>query len=222
MPAEPSRNSSAHHARVGFRSSVSNVVDGLPLSSHRADAARTALGQDFHEARERRFDDDWDDEIRSELVGAIARRSLRCGPVPWARAGWRCSCHIILVPLGVSWAFMTLIANYRGIRQDDHDAMVLAQRWSKYMAVTFAVGAVSGTVRDVRVRLALAAVHGALGRCVRCPVRVRGHLLHRGDLRLDLHLRMAADEAVDASSLASRSCWRASWAAPRSSQRTPG
>src|SRR4051794_9557831 len=54
--------------------------------------------------------------------------------------------HIILVPLGVSWAFMTLIANYRAIRHDDADALRLAQRWSKYMAVTFAVGAVTGTV----------------------------------------------------------------------------
>src|SRR3954467_6027487 len=54
--------------------------------------------------------------------------------------------HIILVPLGVSWAFMALIANYRGIKHNDADAMELAQRWSKYMAVTFAVGAVTGTV----------------------------------------------------------------------------
>jgi Cytochrome bd terminal oxidase subunit I len=44
--------------------------------------------------------------------------------------------HIILVPLGVSWAFMTLIANYRGLRHNDRDALTLAQRWSKYMAVT--------------------------------------------------------------------------------------
>ena len=54
--------------------------------------------------------------------------------------------HIILVPLGVSWAFMTLIANYRAVRHGDRDALMLAQRWSKYMAVTFAVGAVTGTV----------------------------------------------------------------------------
>ena len=41
---------------------------------------------------------------------------------------------------------MTLIANYRAIKNDDADALLLAQRWSKYMAVTFAVGAVTGTV----------------------------------------------------------------------------
>ena len=38
--------------------------------------------------------------------------------------------HIILVPLGVSWAFMTLIANYRAVKHNDADALKLAQRWS--------------------------------------------------------------------------------------------
>ncbi|MDM7855541.1 cytochrome ubiquinol oxidase subunit I [Cellulomonas alba] len=69
-------------------------------------------------------------------------------PVPWARSqmAFTLASHIILVPLGVSWAFMTLVANYRGIKHHDADALRLAQRWSKYMAVTFAVGAVTGTV----------------------------------------------------------------------------
>ncbi len=69
-------------------------------------------------------------------------------PVPWARSqmAFTLAFHIILVPLGVSWAFMTLIANYRAVRHRDAEALVLAQRWSKYMALTFAVGAVTGTV----------------------------------------------------------------------------
>jgi cytochrome d ubiquinol oxidase subunit I len=69
-------------------------------------------------------------------------------PVPWARAqmAFTLATHIVLVPLGVSWAFMTLVANYRAIKKGDADALRLAQRWSKYMAVTFAVGAVTGTV----------------------------------------------------------------------------
>src|SRR3954447_778678 len=54
--------------------------------------------------------------------------------------------HIILVPLGASWAAMTLIANYRAIRRNDDAALRLGHRWSTYMAVTFAVGAVTGTV----------------------------------------------------------------------------
>src|SRR6476660_3113768 len=69
-------------------------------------------------------------------------------PVPWARAqmAFTLMFHIILVPLGVSWAFMTLIANYRAVKHRDRDALMLAPRWSKYMAVTFAVRAVTGTV----------------------------------------------------------------------------
>ena len=41
---------------------------------------------------------------------------------------------------------MMLIANYRGLRKGDEDALLLARRWSKVVAVTFAVGAVTGTV----------------------------------------------------------------------------
>lgn len=69
-------------------------------------------------------------------------------PVPWARGqmAFTLGFHIILVPLGVSWAFLTLIANYRALKHGDGDALLLAQRWSRYMAVTFAVGAVTGTV----------------------------------------------------------------------------
>src|SRR3954469_24189902 len=54
--------------------------------------------------------------------------------------------HIILASVGVAFPAIMLIANYRGLRRDDADALRLAQRWSKYMAVTFAVGAVTGTV----------------------------------------------------------------------------
>lgn len=66
----------------------------------------------------------------------------------WARSqmAFTLAFHIILVPLGVSWAAMALVANYRGIKHNEIDALRLAQRWSKYMAVTFAVGAVTGTV----------------------------------------------------------------------------
>src|ERR1043165_2789238 len=78
-----------------------------------------------------------------QAIGALA-----VDPVPWARSqmAFTLGFHIVLVPLGVSWALMTLVANYRAIKHDDADALLLAQRWSKYMAVTFAVGAVTGTV----------------------------------------------------------------------------
>ena len=80
-------------------------------------------------------------------MAALITALVAVDPVPWARVqmAFTLACHIILVPLGVSWAFMALIANYRGLK-GDRDALLLAERWSKYMAVTFAVGAVSGTV----------------------------------------------------------------------------
>ncbi len=46
---------------------------------------------------------------------------LAVNPVPWARSqmAFTLAMHIILVPLGVSWAAMTLIANYKAIKHDD-------------------------------------------------------------------------------------------------------
>jgi cytochrome bd ubiquinol oxidase subunit I len=54
--------------------------------------------------------------------------------------------HIILACMGVAFPAMMLIAEYRGRKHDDPDALLLAQRWSRAVAVLFAVGAVTGTV----------------------------------------------------------------------------
>src|SRR3954469_13331259 len=54
--------------------------------------------------------------------------------------------HIVLASLGVAFPAMMLIANYRGLKRGDADALLLARRWSHVVAVTFAVGAVTGTV----------------------------------------------------------------------------
>jgi cytochrome d ubiquinol oxidase subunit I len=54
--------------------------------------------------------------------------------------------HIVLSCLGVALPATILLANYIGLKRGDSDAIELARRWSKAMAVTFAVGAVTGTV----------------------------------------------------------------------------
>jgi cytochrome bd ubiquinol oxidase subunit I len=54
--------------------------------------------------------------------------------------------HIVLACIGVAFPALVLTANYIGLRRDDPDAMRLARRWSKVAAVTFATGAVTGTV----------------------------------------------------------------------------
>jgi cytochrome d ubiquinol oxidase subunit I len=101
---------------------------------------------------------------------------LAVDPVPWARAqmAFTLATHIILVPLGVSWMFMTLIANYRGIKKGDADALTLAQRWSKYMAVTFAVGAVTGTVLTFEFGLLWPRFMGKWGEAFGVPFAIEG------------------------------------------------
>jgi cytochrome d ubiquinol oxidase subunit I len=71
--------------------------------------------------------------------------------------------HIILASLGVALPALMLIANYRGLRHDDADALKLAQRWSKAVAVTFAVGAVTGTVLSFEFGLLWPAFTGRFG-----------------------------------------------------------
>jgi cytochrome bd ubiquinol oxidase subunit I len=71
--------------------------------------------------------------------------------------------HIILASLGVALPALMLIANYRGLRRDDADALKLAQRWSKAVAVTFAVGAVTGTVLSFEFGLLWPAFTGRFG-----------------------------------------------------------
>ena len=54
--------------------------------------------------------------------------------------------HIVLACFGVAFPAMMLIAEYRGRKHGDAEALKLAERWSRAVAVLFAVGAVSGTV----------------------------------------------------------------------------
>jgi cytochrome d ubiquinol oxidase subunit I len=108
-----------------------------------------------------------------QLVGPVLGA---VNPVPWARSqmAFTLAFHIILVPLAVSWAAMTLIANYRAIRHDDADALLLAQRWSKYMAVTFAVGAVTGTVLSFEFGLLWPRFMGQWGEAFGVPFAFEG------------------------------------------------
>jgi cytochrome d ubiquinol oxidase subunit I len=60
--------------------------------------------------------------------------------------GFTLGFHIVLACFGVAFPAMMLIAEWRGRKRGDDDALRLARRWSKAVAVLFAVGAVSGTV----------------------------------------------------------------------------
>jgi cytochrome d ubiquinol oxidase subunit I len=72
--------------------------------------------------------------------------------------------HIVLASLGVAFPAIMLIANYRGLRHGDADALRLARRWSQVVAVTFAVGAVTGTVLSFEFGLLWPAFTGRFGK----------------------------------------------------------
>lgn len=82
--------------------------------------------------------------------------------------------HIILVPFGVAFTFLMLVANYRGIRRGDAQALLLAERWSKVSAVLFAVGAVSGTVLSFELGLLWPGLMGRFGAAYGLPFAVEG------------------------------------------------
>ena len=76
--------------------------------------------------------------------------ALASGPVQLTPArsqmGFTLAFHILLVPIGVALPTIMLIANYKGIKHGDAAALSLARRWSHAAGLTFAVGAVTGTV----------------------------------------------------------------------------
>ena len=81
--------------------------------------------------------------------------------------------HIILVPFGVAFTFLMMVANYRGLHGDEA-AMRLAVRWSKVAAVLFAVGAVSGTVLSFEMGLLWPGLMGTFGAAYGIPFVVEG------------------------------------------------
>src|SRR3954464_11077779 len=95
--------------------------------------------------------------------------------------------HIILASIGVAFPALMLVANYRGLRHGDEDALVLAQRWSKVMAGTFAIGAVTGTVLSFEFGLLWPAFTGRFGEVFGVLFAIEGVCFFlEGDLRRDL------------------------------------
>jgi cytochrome bd ubiquinol oxidase subunit I len=82
--------------------------------------------------------------------------------------------HIVLASLGVALPALMLIAEWRGHRRHDPDALLLARRWSTIVAVTFAVGAVSGTVLSFELGLLWPGLMGRYGAAYGIPFAVEG------------------------------------------------
>jgi len=91
-----------------------------------------------------------------------------------SQMGFTLGVHIILVPLGVVFPLMMLIANYLGLRRDDADWLRLAERWSRVAAVTFAVGAVTGTVLSFEMGLLWPGMFERFGDVIGVPFALEG------------------------------------------------
>jgi len=82
--------------------------------------------------------------------------------------------HIILVPIGVALPAIMLIANLKGLRRNDPVALTLARRWSHAAALTFAVGAASGTVLSFEMGLLWPGLTGTYGDVFGLPFAIEG------------------------------------------------
>jgi len=102
------------------------------------------------------------DVVASELIAARSQMAFTLG------------FHIILACLGVGLPSLVLIANAIGLRQGDAVALLLARRWSAVMAVTFAVGAVTGTVLSFEMGLLWPVLMGRFGGAFGLPFAIEG------------------------------------------------
>ena len=82
--------------------------------------------------------------------------------------------HIVFAALGIGFPLITLLAHRRGIRHNDPEALLLAKRWSKTMAVLFAVGAVSGTILSFELGILWPGLMGTYGDVIGLPFTLEG------------------------------------------------
>ncbi len=84
--------------------------------------------------------------------------------------GW----HIVIACFGVGMPALVLIAEWRGIRRSDSDAMRLARRWASVLAVLFAVGAVSGTILSFELGILWPEFMNRYGEVIGLPFAIEG------------------------------------------------
>src|SRR6201991_2938493 len=82
--------------------------------------------------------------------------------------------HIIFACFGVAFPAIVLIAHWLGLWRGGAGGLGLARRWSKVMAVIFAVGAVSGTVLSYELGLLWPGLMGRFGAAFRIPFSLEG------------------------------------------------
>src|SRR6476646_3239924 len=87
---------------------------------------------------------------------------------------WTLGTHTVLACFGGAFPAIMLIANYIGLKRDDEVALKLAQRWSRVVAVMFAVGAVTGTVLTFEFGLLWPAFMARYGDAFGVPFAIEG------------------------------------------------
>lgn len=84
--------------------------------------------------------------------------------------GW----HIVIACFGVGFPALIVFAEWRALHKDDDDLRELVRRWSKALAVLFAVGAVSGTILSFELGILWPGMMGKFGAVIGLPFAIEG------------------------------------------------
>ncbi len=84
--------------------------------------------------------------------------------------GW----HIVIACIGMAFPWLVVFVEWRGLKTGDEVYLALARRWSKVLAVLFAVGAVSGTILSFEFGILWPRWMGAYGDVMGLPFAIEG------------------------------------------------
>ena len=105
------------------------------------------------------------------VIAALVVHAAGAGPAR-SQMGASLGFHIIFACFGIAFPAVLLVVHWIGLRRGDATALLLARRWSKVMAVIFAVGAVSGTVLSYELGLLWPTLMGRYGAAYGIPFSV--------------------------------------------------
>ena len=105
------------------------------------------------------------------MLGALTAASIAEAR---SQMGLTLSFHIVFACFGIALPAVVMIAHWLGLRHGDRDALLLARRWSKAMAVLVAVGAVSGTLLSFEMGLLWPGLMGKFGAAIGIPFSIEG------------------------------------------------
>jgi cytochrome d ubiquinol oxidase subunit I len=105
------------------------------------------------------------------VLGAVVQPDLFYARQQMALSlGW----HIVIACLGIGMPVLVVIAEWRALRSDDPLDWLIARRWSKALAVLFAVGAVSGTILSFEFGILWPRWMGEYGDVMGLPFAIEG------------------------------------------------